>query len=144
MFQRIPEAQAAGGEYRTLTDRYGMFTRSRSSAVSGRRSGMLCGASCSAPSKARPLPRCGSTGVEHEFSPIPGVVEDATDIILNLKQIPFKMADEGMKTVNLRVDQACEVTSGMIESGPDVDVLDRNLHIATVSRRPAAWPSKCA
>jgi DNA-directed RNA polymerase subunit alpha len=40
-------------------------------------------------------------GVEHEFSPIPGVVEDATDIILNLKQIPFKMMGEGVKTVRL-------------------------------------------
>ena len=40
-------------------------------------------------------------GVEHEFSPIPGVVEDATDIILNLKQIPFKIMGEGVKTVRL-------------------------------------------
>src|SRR5260221_472520 len=40
-------------------------------------------------------------GVDHEFSPIPGVVEDATDIILNLKQVPFKMVGEGVKTVRL-------------------------------------------
>jgi DNA-directed RNA polymerase subunit alpha len=71
--------------------------------------------------------------VEHEFSPIPGVVEDATDIILNLKQIPFKMMDDGLKTITVRVDEACELTSGKIETGPDVEVLDRNLHIATVS-----------
>ena len=71
--------------------------------------------------------------VEHEFSPIPGVVEDATDIILNLKQIPFKMSEEGLRTVTLRVDQAGEVTSGMIETGMDVEVLDRNVHVATVS-----------
>jgi DNA-directed RNA polymerase subunit alpha len=71
--------------------------------------------------------------VEHEFSPIPGVVEDATDIILNLKQIPFKMMDDGVKSISLRVDQPGEVTSAMIETGPDVEVLDRNLHIATVS-----------
>jgi DNA-directed RNA polymerase subunit alpha len=44
-------------------------------------------------------------GVEHEFSPIPGVVEDATDIILNLKQIPFKIMGDGVKTVRLSVDQ---------------------------------------
>src|SRR5678810_332924 len=43
-------------------------------------------------------------GVEHEFSPIPGVVEDATDIILNLKQIPFKIMGEGIKTVRLNVE----------------------------------------
>ena len=72
-------------------------------------------------------------GVEHEFSPIPGVVEDATDIILNLKQIPFKMMGDGVKTVRLRVDQPGEVLSGQIETDADVEVLDRNVHIATVS-----------
>ncbi len=44
-------------------------------------------------------------GVAHEFSPIPGVVEDATDIILNLKQVPFKMISEGMRTARLSVDR---------------------------------------
>ena len=72
-------------------------------------------------------------GVEHEFSPIPGVVEDATDIILNLKQIPFKMSVEGLRTVRVNATGAGEVTSGMIETDADVEVLDRNLHIATVS-----------
>src|SRR5215216_6440680 len=51
-------------------------------------------------------------GVEHEFSPIPGVVEDATDIILNLKQIPFKIMGEGIKTVRLTVDAPGDVRSG--------------------------------
>jgi DNA-directed RNA polymerase subunit alpha len=72
-------------------------------------------------------------GVAHEFSPLPGVVEDATDIILNLKQIPFKMTGEGARTVRLRGEEPGEVTSGQIETGADVEVLDRNLHIATVS-----------
>jgi DNA-directed RNA polymerase subunit alpha len=44
-------------------------------------------------------------GVLHEFSPIPGVVEDATDIILNLKQIPLKMHTDTTKTLYLRVDK---------------------------------------
>jgi DNA-directed RNA polymerase subunit alpha len=71
-------------------------------------------------------------GVEHEFSPIPGVVEDATDIILNLKQIPFKIMGEGIKTVRLSADQAGEVFSGQIQTDQDVEVLDRNVHIATI------------
>jgi DNA-directed RNA polymerase subunit alpha len=71
-------------------------------------------------------------GVAHEFSPIPGVVEDATDIILNLKQIPFKMSGEGLRTAQFQAAGPCEVLSGQIESDPDVEVLDRNLHIATV------------
>src|SRR5881394_408472 len=72
-------------------------------------------------------------GVEHEFSPIPGVVEDATDIILNLKQIPFKIMGEGLKTVRLSVDTAGDVRSGQIETDADVEVLDRDVHVATVS-----------
>jgi DNA-directed RNA polymerase subunit alpha len=72
-------------------------------------------------------------GADHEFSPIPGVVEDATDIILNLKQIPFKVMSEGIKTVRISVDQSGDITSGMIIADADVEVLDRNLHVATVS-----------
>jgi len=72
-------------------------------------------------------------GVEHEFSPIPGVVEDATDIILNLKQIPFKIMGDGIKTVRLKVDHPGDVRSAQIETDADVEVLDRDLHIATVS-----------
>jgi DNA-directed RNA polymerase subunit alpha len=60
------------------------------------------------------------------------VVEDATDIILNLKQVPFKMSTDAVKTVYLRVDEAGEVFSSKIETDPDVEVLDRNMHIATV------------
>jgi DNA-directed RNA polymerase subunit alpha len=74
-------------------------------------------------------------GVQHEFSPVEGVVEDATDIILNLKQIPFKMTADGVKIVRVVADSAGEVLSGRIETDPDVEVLDRNLHIATVSER---------
>ncbi|MES1257750.1 MAG: DNA-directed RNA polymerase subunit alpha, partial [Acidobacteriota bacterium] len=72
-------------------------------------------------------------GVDHEFSPIPGVVEDATDIILNLKQVPFKVMSEGTKTVRLVADKSGEIFSGSIETDADVEVLDRHLHIATVS-----------
>src|ERR1043166_7475905 len=72
-------------------------------------------------------------GVLHEFSSIPGVVEDATDIILNLKQIPFKVNGEGNKTVRLFSDQPGVVTSGQIQGDADVEILDKNLYLATVS-----------
>jgi DNA-directed RNA polymerase subunit alpha len=71
--------------------------------------------------------------VLHEFQSIPGVVEDATDIILNLKQVPFKLHGEGPKAIYLRADQPGIVTSGMIEADSDVEVLDKNVYIATVS-----------
>src|ERR1700745_722264 len=72
-------------------------------------------------------------GVLHEFQSITGVVEDATDIILNLKQIPFKLNGEGPKAIYLRADQPGVVTSGMIETDSDVEILDKNVYIATVS-----------
>jgi DNA-directed RNA polymerase subunit alpha len=72
-------------------------------------------------------------GVLHEFSSIPGVVEDATDIILNLKQIPLKMSVEGPKTLYLSVDQPGEVTSRLIQEDADVEILDKDVYLATVS-----------
>src|SRR5437879_12726828 len=54
-------------------------------------------------------------GVMHEFQSIPGVVEDATDIILNLKQIPFKLSGDGPKAIYLKAEKPAVVTSVMIE-----------------------------
>src|SRR5437868_11561591 len=72
-------------------------------------------------------------GVLHEFQSIPGVVEDATDIILNLKQVPFKLNGEGPKAIYLRAEQPGVITSGMIEADADVEVLDKNVYIANIS-----------
>jgi DNA-directed RNA polymerase subunit alpha len=71
--------------------------------------------------------------VLHEFQSIAGVVEDATDIILNLKQVPFKLSGDGPKALYLRADQPGVVTSGMIEADGDVEILDKGVYIATVS-----------
>ena len=71
-------------------------------------------------------------GVLHEFSPIAGVVEDATDIILNLKQIPMKVHSESSKMLYLKVDKAGEVKAGDIETDADVEILEPDVHIATV------------
>lgn len=70
--------------------------------------------------------------VLHEFSPIPGVVEDATDIILNLKQIPIKLHAEQTKTLYLRADKPGEIKASDLEVDADVEILDPDLHIATV------------
>jgi DNA-directed RNA polymerase subunit alpha len=72
-------------------------------------------------------------GVLHEFSPIPGVVEDATDIILNLKQVPLKMHVDTTKTLYLRVDKGGEVRARDIETDADVEILEPDAHIATVA-----------
>ena len=72
-------------------------------------------------------------GVLHEFSPIPGVVEDATDIILNLKRIPFKLHGAGPKTLRVERSVPGEMLSGEIETDAEVEILDPNVHITTIS-----------
>jgi DNA-directed RNA polymerase subunit alpha len=72
-------------------------------------------------------------GVLHEFSPIPGVVEDATDIILNIKQVPLKMHTDTTKTLYLRVEKAGEVKARDIQTDADVEILEPDAKIATVS-----------
>ena len=69
----------------------------------------------------------------HEFSPIQGVVEDATDIILNLKQIPLKVYTDQPKTLTLRATKPGEVRARDIVTDADVEILEPDAHIATVS-----------
>ena len=73
-------------------------------------------------------------GVLHEFSSLPGVVEDTTDLILNLKSIPFKLNTDKPKTLLLNVSKAGEVTAGDIEEDPDVECLAPEAHICTLSK----------
>jgi len=133
MFKGFQKPKRLVANTETLTDRYGMFTaqpfqRGFGTTIgNGLRRVLLSSIEGAAITAVR------IEGVEHEFSPIPGVVEDATDIILNLKQIPFKIMGEGLKTVRLNVEQTGEVRSGQIETDADVEVLDRDVHIATVS-----------
>ena len=72
-------------------------------------------------------------GVLHEFSSIPGVVEDATDIILNLKQIPIKLHSEQPATIYLNAPSPGVYTSESIEHGPEIEILDKSIYIATIS-----------
>jgi DNA-directed RNA polymerase subunit alpha len=74
-------------------------------------------------------------GVQHEFSPIPGVVEDATDIILNLKSVPLMLHTDETKTLYIRVDKPGEVRARDIEVDQDVEILEPDAHIATVSEK---------
>lgn len=73
-------------------------------------------------------------GVSHEFSTIPGVKEDVTDILLNLKQVRLKMYDVEPKIIWIRAEGEREITAGDIEVGPNVEVLNKDLHIATLSK----------
>ena len=71
--------------------------------------------------------------VLHEFSSIPGLVEDATDIILNLKQIPIKLHSEDSVTMYVNSDKSGVLTSADIEHGSEIEILDKDVYISTVS-----------
>ena len=73
-------------------------------------------------------------GVYHEFSAIPGVMEDTSDILLNLKELRLKMHSPGPKTMRLKVKGPKEVKAAAIGTGPDIDVLNPDLHIATLNK----------
>jgi DNA-directed RNA polymerase subunit alpha len=132
MFKGFQKPKRLVANTESLTDRYGMFwaqpfERGFGTTIgNGLRRVLLSSIEGAAITAVR------IEGVAHEFSPIPGIVEDATDIILNLKQVPFKMSGEGVKTVRLRASEPGEVLSSQIEVDADVEVLDRTMHIATV------------
>ncbi|WP_110955716.1 DNA-directed RNA polymerase subunit alpha [Anaerosinus massiliensis] len=71
-------------------------------------------------------------GVLHEFSTIPGVREDVTNIILNLKSLCLKMHSEEAKVIRVEVTGEKTVTAGDIITDPDVEILNPELHLATV------------
>ena len=117
----------------TLTDKYGQFSAQPFERGFGTTIGNALRRVLLSSIEGAAITAVKIEGVLHEFSSIPGVVEDATDIILNLKQIPLKMSVEGPKTLYLNVDQPGEVTSRMIQEDADIEILDKDIPIATVS-----------
>ncbi len=71
-------------------------------------------------------------GVLHEFSVIPGVREDVTDIVLNIKGLAVAVNGEGAKTMTLKAEGPCEVTAAMIETGHDVEIKNPELVICNL------------
>ena len=72
-------------------------------------------------------------GILHEFSNIPGVKEDVTDIILNLKKLIVNLHSEGPKTVYIEAQGACEITAADIKLDSDIEILNPEIHIATLN-----------
>ncbi|MCH9650255.1 MAG: DNA-directed RNA polymerase subunit alpha [Deltaproteobacteria bacterium] len=72
-------------------------------------------------------------GILHEFSAMPGMVEDVTDIILNLKLIPIRLHADGPKILTLDVKGPGVVTAGDFADDPQVEVMDPDVHIATLN-----------
>lgn len=73
-------------------------------------------------------------GILHEFSSIPGVREDVTDIILNIKELAIRAEGEGEKTITLTAEGEGEVKASAIQCGHDVEILNPDHHIATLNK----------
>ena len=73
-------------------------------------------------------------GVHHEFSSIPGVVEDTTDLILNLKEIRLKLHTDKPKTLSIKAKGPGAVTAKDIEADAEVEILNPDLHLATIDK----------
>jgi len=128
---QIPRRLAVENE--TLTGRYGRFSAQPFERGFGTTIGNSLRRALLSSIEGAAITAVKIEGVEHEFSSIRGVVEDATDVILNLKQIPIKLHGNEPKTLTLTKDVAGEVLSGDIEADGDVEILDPNVYLATVS-----------
>ena len=119
-------------DYETLTSKYGSF----SAQPFERGYGITIGNSLrrillsSIPGAA--ITNIRIQGVLHEFSSIPGIVEDVTDIILGLKSIPLKLHGDEPKTMTLKKKGPATATSSDIEHDSDIEILDRDVHIAAL------------
>ena len=72
-------------------------------------------------------------GVVHEFSTVPGVKEDVTEIVLNIKGLTANLHCDGPKTVEISAEGPCNVTAGSIHCDSEVEILNPDMHIATLS-----------
>ncbi|HHV71042.1 MAG TPA: DNA-directed RNA polymerase subunit alpha [Clostridia bacterium] len=72
-------------------------------------------------------------GILHEFSAIPGVVEDTTELILNIKKLSLKIHSDEPKILRIEAEGPCEVVAGDIKGDSDVEILNPDLHIATLN-----------
>lgn len=120
-------------EKETLTDKYGKFYAQPFERGFGTTIGNSLRRALLSSIEGAAVTAIKIEGVEHEFSSIKGVVEDATDVILNLKQVPFTLHGGGAKTLTINKKGPAEVTSADIEADADVEVLNTDIHIATVS-----------
>src|SRR4026207_2267673 len=120
-------------ERETLTDRFGRFYAQPFERGFGTTIGNALRRVLLSSIEGAAITAVKIDGVLHEFSPIPGVVEDATDIILNLKQIPLKLPAAATKALSIRVDKAGEVRARDIQTDADVEILEPDAHIATVA-----------
>jgi DNA-directed RNA polymerase subunit alpha len=120
-------------ERETLTDRFGRFYAQPFERGFGTTIGNALRRVLLSSIEGAAITAVQIDGVLHEFSPIKGVVEDATDIILNLKQLPLTSHVDHTKTLTLRKDKPGPVRASDIEADADVEILEPDAHIATIA-----------
>jgi DNA-directed RNA polymerase subunit alpha len=131
MFKGFQKPKRLVANTETLTDRYGMFTAQPFERGFGYTIGVGLRRILLSAIDGAAVTAVKIAGVKENGS-IPGIEEDETDLILNLKQVPFRLLGEGTRTVRLKTDKSGEVLSSALEVDPDVEVLDRTMHIATL------------
>ena len=119
-------------ERETLTDRFGRFSAQPFERGFGTTVGNAVRRVLLSSIEGAAVVAVKIEGVQHEFSPIPGVVEDATDIILNVKQVPLRMHVEHPKTLSLTSEKVGEIKARDIQTDSDVEILEPDAHIATI------------
>jgi DNA-directed RNA polymerase subunit alpha len=121
-------------DYETLTNTYGRFTAQpfeRGFAVTvGNALRRILLSSI----KGAAITSVRIQGVLHEFSTIPGVVEDVTDILLNLKSIPLKLNGNQPKTMTLKKEGPAEAKASDIVHDADIEILEKDIHIAALDK----------
>jgi DNA-directed RNA polymerase subunit alpha len=133
MWKGFQKPKRLAAELESLTDKYGKFSAQPFERGWGTTVGNSLRRALLSSIEGAAITAVKIEGVLHEFSSIPGVVEDATDIILNLKQVPLKLNNDQPKTIYLNIEVPGVVTSSAIEEDADFAVLDKNVYIATVS-----------
>src|SRR3979411_2690041 len=119
-------------ERETLTDRFGRFYAQPFERGFGTTIGSALRRVVLSSIEGAAITAVKIDGVLHEFSPIPGIGEDATDIILNPKQIPLKLHVDHTQQLTPRIDKAEEVRGRDTQADADVEILEPDAHIATV------------
>ncbi len=133
MWKGFQKPKRLAADLESLTDKYGKFSAQPFERGWGTSVGNTLRRALLSSIEGAAITAVKIEGVLHEFSSIPGVVEDATDIILNLKQVPLKLNTDLPKTIFLNVENPGVVTSAMIEEDADFAVLDKSVYIATVN-----------
>jgi DNA-directed RNA polymerase subunit alpha len=133
MWKGFQKPKRLAADLESLTDKYGKFSAQPFERGWGTTVGNTLRRALLSSIEGAAITAVKIEGVLHEFSSIPGVVEDATDIILNLKQVPLKLNTDLPKTIYLNVENPGVVTSAMIEEDADFAVLDKSVYIATVN-----------